>query len=162
MVIIMALPKDDTASSGGTSLYDRDFYSWALEQERALSERRADDLDWINLTDEVGALARGERQTLRLLRVKVIEELLKLAFAPSATVEKDRHLWRLNLIQARWQIGDILDDSPSLKPSVADLFAKAWPVGRNEALKFLDLDDDAIPESPLWSFEQAMEDEPNR
>src|SRR5277367_1730515 len=148
----MALPKDDNASPGGTSLYERDFYAWALEQERALSERRADDLDWINLTDEVGGLARSERRTLRSLSAKVIEELLKLAFAPSATAEKDRRLWRLSLVQARWEIGAILDDSPSLKSSVADLFAKAWLIGRAEALKFLDLDDDAIPESLLWSF----------
>ncbi|MGO9058618.1 MAG: DUF29 family protein [Candidatus Binataceae bacterium] len=72
--------------------------------------------------------------------------------------EKDRRLWRLSLMQARREIGDILADSPSLKPLVADLFAKAWPTGRNEAFKLLDLDDEVIPETPLWSFDQAMDE----
>jgi hypothetical protein len=154
--------KMGSAKADKVGLYERDFYSWALEQERALSEHRVDDLDWLNLADEVGGLARGERRTLRSLSAKVIEELLKLAFAPAATAKKYHRLWRLSLVQARWEIDYILADSPSLKPSVADLFAKAWPVGRAEALKFLDLDDDAIPEARLWNFEQAMEDKPNR
>jgi len=147
-----------SAKAENAGLYERDFYAWAMQQERALSERRADDLDWLNLTDEVGGLARGERRTLRTLSAKVIENLLKCAFAPAPIAEKDRRLWRLSLMQARWEMGDILADSPSLKPLVADLFANAWLAGRDEALKFLDLDDEIIPETPLWSFDQAMDE----
>jgi hypothetical protein len=37
------------------SLYERDFYTWAVRQARALKEHRLEDLDWENLSDEVGA-----------------------------------------------------------------------------------------------------------
>ena len=31
--------------SSSNSLYERDYYTWALEQERALQERRVEDLE---------------------------------------------------------------------------------------------------------------------
>jgi hypothetical protein len=47
------------------SLYERDYYTWALQQARALKERRLEELDWENLSDEVASLAKTERSELR-------------------------------------------------------------------------------------------------
>jgi hypothetical protein len=45
-----------------------------------------------------------------------------------------------------------------LKSRAADLFARAWPLGRNDALGRLDLDDSAIGETCPWTFDQAAEE----
>lgn len=141
-----------------TGLYERDYYSWALEQERALLEHRSADLDWENLAEEVGDLARSERRALKSQAARLIEHLLKLAFASLSAIEANRRLWRLSLRGSRREIRDLLAESPGLKSSAQDLFVEAWPTGRDEALKFLRVDDDAIPETPLWSFDQAMDE----
>ena len=155
----MALAKKNGGLNKATaSLYERDFYSWALEQQRALLEHRVEDLDWENLADEVGDLARSERRALRSQCARLIEHLLKLAFAPPQAVKRNQRLWEVTIRGARREIRGLLAESPGLKPSAQEGFEGAWLLGRDEALKVLHLPDEAIPETPLWSFEQAMED----
>jgi hypothetical protein len=48
-----ALPRPD--------LYERDFYSWALEQAALLRARQFAELDLENLAEEIDGLARGRR-----------------------------------------------------------------------------------------------------
>jgi hypothetical protein len=141
-----------------TALYDRDFYSWALEQADALRERRVEDLDWENLAEEVGDLARSERRALRSQCARLIEHLLKIGLAPQPTVEHNRRLWELTLKEARREIRELLTECPGLQPSANDLFSSAWAIGRLEALKSLDVTDDAIAETPIWSFDQAIDE----
>ena len=45
--------------------YQRDPYSWALAQARALRQRRAVELDWDNLAEEVEDLARRDAHALQ-------------------------------------------------------------------------------------------------
>ena len=59
----MGLSSTPTVNSE-PGLYDNDNYSWALEQARALRERRADLLDWNNLAEEVGDLAGRQADAL--------------------------------------------------------------------------------------------------
>ncbi len=148
-----------TTRQAQPTLYDRDSYSWALEQARALAERRIEDLDWENLAEEVGDLARSERRAFRSQCATLVEDLLELAFAAQPIVEHNQRLWKLTLKEARRKIRRLLAESPGLNSSVQELFEEAWLVGRDEALKFLDLGDDAIAEAPLSSFEQAMDDD---
>jgi hypothetical protein len=150
--------KMGSAKADKAGLYERDYYSWALEQERALLDHRTEELDWENLADEVGDLARSERRALKSQAARLIEHLLKLAFASPSAIKANQRLWRLSLRGSRREIGDLLAESPGLRPSAQDLFSKAWLIGRDEALKFLKVADDTIAETPLWSFEQAMDE----
>ena len=140
------------------ALYDRDFYSWALEQARALRDHRMEDLDWENLADEVGDLARSERRAFRSQCARLIEHLLKMAMVPAIMFEHNRRLWTLSLRESRRDVRELLADSPGLKSAIDELFVSAWLAGRDEALKFLEVSDNTIPEAPLWTFEQAIDD----
>jgi hypothetical protein len=62
--------------SSPTSLYQRDFYSWALEQTHALQERRIEDLDWANLAEEIGDLGKSEARSLRSQLARLLAHLL--------------------------------------------------------------------------------------
>ena len=46
-------------------LYERDYYTWVVEQARALKQRRIEMLDWQNLAEEVEDLGRSEKRELR-------------------------------------------------------------------------------------------------
>ncbi len=148
-----------TKQAEEAALYERDFYSWALEQARALAEHRIEDLDWENLAEEVGDLARSERRAFRSQCATMVEHLLKIALAAPTILQQNRRLWQLTLKETRRKIRRLLTESPGLKSSVQELFEEAWLDGRDEALKFLELNDDAIAEAPLWSFDQAIDDD---
>jgi len=155
----MVLAKKPNGSDRiAASLYERDFYSWALEQERALIEHRTEDLDWDNLADEVGDLARSERRAFRSQCARLIEHLLKLAFAPPHLLGRNKRLWQVTVREARREVNELLVESPGMRPSSQEVFGRAWFIGRDEALKNLKLPDTAIPETPLWTFEQAMDE----
>jgi hypothetical protein len=99
-----------------------------------------------------------ERRAFKSQAARLIEHLLKFAFASPSAIKANQRFWRLSLRGSRREISEILAESPGLRSSVQDLFSKAWLDGRDEALKFLKVDDDAIPESPLWDFEEAIDE----
>ena len=148
-----------TVKADKSGLYERDYYTWALEQESALLEHRIEEIDWENLADEVGDLARRERQALESQAETLIEHLLKIAFAFPAERKANRRRWMLSVRVSRRNIKKLLAQSRGLKPLVKDLFADAWPNGRDQALKSLKCDEATVPETPTWSFERAMDED---
>lgn len=141
-----------------TTLYERDYYSWAREQARLLRERRLDQIDWENLAEEVEDLAGRHADALESHCETLIEHLLKLACAPEPSKTNNVRLWRASVRNARHKIRTLLRRNPGLRTRTDELFAEAWPVARNDALAQLDLDDEAIPEQPYFTFQQAIEE----
>jgi hypothetical protein len=136
-------------------VYQRDSYSWALEQARVLRERRAAELDWDNLAEEVEDLAHRDAQALQSNCEVLIAHLLKLTYANESLRRRNLRLWQLHVRNAQRRISDLLAENPGLKSRAGELFAKAWPYGRDEALATLGFDDNAIPDACPWTFEQA-------
>jgi predicted ATP-dependent Lon-type protease len=137
--------------------YQHDPYSWALEQARALRQRRAAELDWDNLAEEVEDLARRDAHALQSNCEVLIAHLLKLAHANDSMRRRNLRLWRLHARNARRRIADLLAENPGLKNRTGELFARAWPYGRDEALVTLRCDDTALPDACPWTFEQACD-----
>jgi hypothetical protein len=152
----MAIPMKESPKRRQSECgYERDPYSWALEQARALRERRPTELDWDNLAEEVEDLARRDSQALQSNCEVLIAHLLKLAYASDSQRQRNLRLWRLHARNARRRIADLLAENPGLKNRAGELFAKAWPYGRDEALVRLRFDDGALPDVCPWTFEQA-------
>jgi hypothetical protein len=137
--------------------YQRDPYSWALEQARVLRERRATELDWDNLAEEVEDLARRDAHALQNNCEVLIAHLLKLTHASESLRRRNLRLWRLHIRNARRRIADLLAENPGLKKRTSESFSKAWPYGRDEAIAALGRDDCALPDACPWTFEQACE-----
>lgn len=137
--------------------YESDPYSWAREQARALREKRAEELDWQNLAEEVEDLVNRHADALESHCETLIEHLLKLAYTPRRIREDNLRLWRASVRNARHKIANLLKHNPGLGGRCDELFDEAWPLARNAALGVLNLDDEAIPEGRLWSFEQATD-----
>ena len=140
-------------------LYERDYYLWAQEQARALTEHRPDQIDWENLAEEVDDLARRNADALEGHCETLIEHLLKIAIAPESIRKNNQRLWRTSVRNARHKIRILLRRNPSLRSRSEELFGDAWPIARNNALAKLDLDEESIPEEPLFKFAQAFDDQ---
>ncbi len=109
------------ADSG--DLYDRDFVLWTEEQAAAL--RHAKDtnlpLDWENLAEEIESLGRSQRAELKSQTRRILRHLFKLDASPST---EPRGGWRATIRDARAEIEDVLEDSPSLRREIADIIGK--------------------------------------
>jgi hypothetical protein len=89
---------------------------------------------------------------------RINSALLKFAFLPPAEIERNGRLWRLGSIEARSELADLLAENPGLRPSIGELFEAGWRMGRLQALKAIEVPDEAIPKTPLWSFDQAIDE----
>ena len=125
----MAGISDTQQASEQKSLYDRDYYTWAMQQADALKRRDFDAVDWENVTEEIEALARGEESSLRSQYARVMEHLLKLQYRESRETQPVAG-WEKSVMNGRREIQDVLEDNPGLKGHRDDLFDQAWPRAR--------------------------------
>ncbi len=119
------------------TLYDRDFVLWTEEQAAAL--RCAKDsslpLDWENLAEEIESLGTSQRTELNSQIRRILRHLFKLDASPTAA---PRVGWRTTIRDARAEIEDLLENSPSLRREVADIVAKQALNGAKLAIGDLD------------------------
>jgi uncharacterized protein DUF29 len=132
--------------------YERDFYSWLIEQARHLREGRLDALDRENLAEEIESLGREQfNKLVSALRVAMLH-ILKWDHQPSLRSRS----WVLSIEEQRVEIADVLTDNPGLKPRIAEAIARAYRRARIEAAKETGLDEAAFPAACPYSFEDIV------
>jgi Domain of unknown function DUF29 len=137
------------------SLYERDYYTWALEQARALHKRQVEELDWDNLAEEVEDLARRDARSLRSQLARLLAHLLKWQVQPTRRTNS----WRASIQGARNEIRELLEESSGLKARLPELSEKAYGAAVTLAVEATNLDESRFPASSPWTFEQAMEED---
>jgi Domain of unknown function DUF29 len=143
------------ASIGQGHLYERDYYTWALEQARALREQRPEALDWKNLAEEVEDLGRSERRELQSRLEVLLTHLLKWQLQPKRRTRS----WNATMAIQRVKIRQLLDENPALKLSIPDVLARAYEPARIEVLSRLKTAaQPPAPNSCPWTFEQVIDD----
>ena len=129
--------------------YERDFYSWSIEQARLLREGRHDALDRDNLAEEIESLGREQfNKLVCALRVAMMH-MLKWDHQPS----KRSRSCALSIEGQRLEIADVLADNPGLKPRVGEAIARAYRHARIEAAKETGLDEAEFPAACPYSFD---------
>ncbi len=98
------------------SLYDKDFLAWSKQQAEALRAARCDGsnqlIDWENLAEEIEDLGKSVRRELQSQIRRIVRHLLKLAHSPA---REPRRGWAESIVDARAEIEDLLEESPSLR-----------------------------------------------
>jgi Domain of unknown function DUF29 len=141
--------------SSSNRLYERDYYTWTLQQARALQERQVEILDWDNLADELSDLGRSEARSLRSQLRRVLAHLLKWNFQ----ARRKNNSWRASIRGARNEIRELLDESPGLKSRLAELFEKAYEAAVNLACEETNLAPSSFPARCPWTFDQAIDND---
>jgi DNA-directed RNA polymerase subunit F len=142
--------------NSSSELYECDYYAWIQDQVQALRERRIENVDWDNVAEEIEDLGRSEKRALRSQLARLIEHLLKIDHAPARVRSENLRGWQVSVRYARRAAVELLDENPSLRSELKQIFARAYLDGRDEALGSLKLPDSAIPETPPWSVEEVI------
>lgn len=107
------------------TLYEEDFYLWLKTTAEQLKKGQFAEVDLDNLIEEIESMGRSERHASKSLLTRLLEHLLKLTYWQS---EKDCHgnhgHGEINNFRA--EIPDLLEDSPSLKPYLREIFEPSY------------------------------------
>lgn len=118
-VMEAVFPKDATIPS---SLHDRDFYAWVIEQSALLKEGKVDALDLKNIAEELDDMGKREKRELHSRLRVLLMHLLKWKFQPNHQSTN----WEATIVTQRIEIQELLNDSPSLLPMVDEIAAKVF------------------------------------
>jgi hypothetical protein len=138
-----------TAAAG----YDADFALWSQEQAAALREGRFHDVDIENVSEEIASLGRSDKRELRNRLVTLMVHLLKLEYQP----EKATPSWRGTIVEQARKIRELLEESPSLKPSLDGLVADVYRDARQQATAETGLPIATFPGTPSTRLKYGLD-----
>jgi hypothetical protein len=111
------------------SLYDTDFVAWLEEQAAHLRAGRLAALDIENVAEELEGLARSDRHELANRLETLILDLLKWDHQP----DQRSNRWRSTVAEQRRRIRRLLNESPSLRPSLEGMAHEVYPEAVEQA-----------------------------
>ena len=130
-----------------SELYDRDFFLWTQEQAAALRAVGNSNLplDWENLAEEIESLGTSQRTELNSQVRRIVRHLFKLEASPAAD---PRAGWRTTVRDARVEIEDLLEASPSLRREIEVIVKRQGTSAAKLAAH--DLEDHGEPAEAVW------------
>jgi Domain of unknown function DUF29 len=141
------------ALAGDWPLYERDFCRWLERQAALLRERRFDELDLANLIEEIEAMVRKDRKAIKSNLVVLLTHLLKHQFQPEQRSSK----WLGSMVEHRQRLRDDFEESPSLRPHAAAVFAQAYADARERASAETGPPLRTFPKSSPYTLEQTLD-----
>jgi hypothetical protein len=135
------------------SLYEHDFCRWLERQAALLRAGRFDELDLANLIEEIEAMARKDQKAIKSNLVVVLTHLLEHQFQP----EPRSSGWRGSIVEHRQRLRDDFEESPSLRPHAAAVFARAYADARERASAKTGLPLRTFPRSSPYTLEQTLD-----
>ncbi|MBD2692223.1 DUF29 domain-containing protein [Anabaena catenula] len=133
-------------------MYTKDFHAWTQAQVNLLKTQQWDILDTVNLIEELETLGRKERQEIRNRLAVLLGHLLKWQFQ----AEKRTNSWLSTIKEQRIQIKLLLEDSPSLKPYLEELFLTAYELGLALAIRETKLGEQVFPDLCPYTLEETL------
>ena len=142
-------------------LYEHDFYGWTQSQVKALEKAcrtgDAQDVDFRNILEEIGALGRSEYSAMDNVVANTIRHLLALHLFPQSDACSK---WYHEIRVFRQKILRTLRLNPSLKVHLDDpnFLQEAWEASREDFIQNFGNQDDELerkfdallPETPIW------------
>jgi hypothetical protein len=139
-------------------LHENDYYGWIREQVRALRGRDVDDIDFDNVAEEVEDLGKSERRSAQSQMETLSRHLLKLSYASRLSRVRNVRSRENTIELARFRFKKLLDESPSLRPVLEDLFNDAYKGARISARRALGFPAEPLPETPPRTLAQVLDD----
>jgi len=121
--------------------YEEDFYLWTVEQARLLRSGELSAIDAANIAEEIESMGRSDRRELKSRLIVLLAHLLKWRYQPDAQSRS----WSSTIREQRQQIDLVLEDSPSLRPAVAQMLDQTYGIARERAAEETGLAEAAFP-----------------
>ena len=139
------------------NLYDTDYNLWVMETVDQLKNKNFDAIDLENLIEEVSDLSRRDKKKLKSLLRNLLEHLLKLKYWEFEITQNQGH-WKREIRNFRKQIKDELENSPSLKGYLLEIFDKCYQDAREMVSDKSQLPINAFPEALIGTMEQVLDE----
>lgn len=133
--------------------HEGDYYAWALEAAEHLRAGRLSEVDLSGVAEELEDMGKAQRHALASHLKVLIVHLLKWRYLPSFRGVS----WRLSIANARDEIAELLEDSPSLRPKIGELVTRRYPAARNRAALETGLAEETFPSSCLFSEDDLLD-----
>jgi hypothetical protein len=140
------------------TLYQKDYHLWVETTVRQIQAGHFEAVDWENLIEEVADLSRRQRDKLKSLLTRLFEHLLKLTYWQAERDYNARH-WQGEIVNFRCQIQDLLEESPSLKPFLAETLPKCYKNARKITIAKTGLPASTFPDVPIATVGQILNDD---
>lgn len=136
--------------------YETDFYQWTQQQAALLRQGEFNrvDLDLANIAEEIESMGKRDRRSVSSYVQNVLMHLLKWKYQP----QRRGTSWELSIENGRYQIVDLLAESPSLEPQMAALTAKEYRQARKNASRETGLPLTTFPDDCPFTVEQIIGD----
>jgi hypothetical protein len=138
-----------------SSLYETDFLAWIEATAGKLRAKNFAEVDWENLLEEIDAMGRRERKSLKSNLVIVLLHLLKWQHQSNMRSGS----WQGSIVEHRQRLRDDLQDSPSLKPYLPEVLAAAYSDARDRAAAETGLALTQFPRECEYSIPQILDRE---
>ncbi len=109
--------------------HDRDFYAWANDSAAHLRAGRWAEVDVDQIAEELEDMGKQQKHALAGHLKILLLHLLKWRYQPALRGVS----WRLSIDNARDEIAELLEDSPSLATKLPELAARRYPAARSRA-----------------------------
>jgi hypothetical protein len=132
--------------------YDRDFYSWSLEQARLVREGHRQAIDRENVAEEIESLGREQFNKLESAIRVLLVHLLKWDHQP----QRRSRSRTLSIDAQRVELDHVISDNPGLKPRIAEAIGRAYRRARIEAAKETGMEKTAFPDKCPYSWDEIV------
>ncbi|MCI4626905.1 MAG: DUF29 domain-containing protein [Candidatus Magnetoovum sp. WYHC-5] len=135
------------------SLYDSDFYQWALYNAELLKQGKFTEIDIDNIAEELEDMGKNNKRELESRLMVLIMHLLKWQYQPIRRSES----WRATINTQRVEIERLLKNSPSLKHNIETVIDEAF---KDAAISFEDetgIDKKHLLQTCPYTFEQLRD-----
>lgn len=135
--------------------YDRDYYQWILKNVQLLKEGHLNSIDAANIAEELESMGKHDKRQLLNRMIVLLTHLLKWHYQPEARSSG----WKGTIMEQRRRMEQLLNDSHSLKPLLANQLSVAWKEGRNSASVETGQPITTYPEQCIWETDQILNPE---
>lgn len=134
------------------NLYEQDFYLWTQTIVQNLKENKLNEIDIPNLIEEIESMGRSEKRELKSRLIVLLMHLLKWQYQP----EKRSESWRSTITEQRICIEELLEDSPSLRPLLTEVFADCYEKARLKASEETGIKLNFLPQESPFTLEEVI------
>ena len=132
-----------------------DFNAWTQHTAQLLRERRWDEIDMAQLIEEVEDLGRSERNSIKSQMSRLLLHLLKWQYQPQRRSDSRPD----SVSDARTQIEDKIEDSPSLRLYPAEQLEAAYARARRRAASQNGLPLNALPAECPYAIDDVLRED---
>jgi Domain of unknown function DUF29 len=143
------------------TLHDVDFVEWASRTAELLRQGRFDEVDFEQVAEEIQDLGDVKKAAARSQMRRLLTHLIELRMQP----QRAGSSWRRSIAEARAEIEDLVEDSPSLRRHMEKTPERTYRRAVKQALDETNLSAKAkqfaIPETCPYNVFELLEGDLN-